>query len=89
MVMFTTSEQLGTRSVRYVNRAFIFCPENVVSFLCLLHLGLQARKPVFGGLGTTNAPTSLRNLHSLISAFVIYLLESVISQLPISEILTS
>ena len=41
----------------------------------------DARKPVFGGLQTTQA-----HLHSLISAFVIRLLESSISKLATGEI---
>ena len=43
----------------------------------------DARKPVFGGLRTTKAQT---NLHSLISAFVIRLLESIIPKLATSQI---
>ena len=47
------------------------------------YMGLDVRKPVFGGLRTTTAQTSLRRL---ISAFVIRLLESLISKLATSEI---
>ena len=46
-------------------------------------MGLAARKRVFGGLRTTQAQTSLR---SLISAFVICLLESILYKLATSEI---
>ena len=49
-------------------------------------MGLNAGKPVFGGLGTTKAQTSLR-IRSLISAFVIRFLESTLSKLATSEIL--
>ena len=45
-------------------------------------LGLIARKPVFGCLRTTKAQTS-----RLISAFVIRVMESIISKLDTSEIL--
>ena len=44
---------------------------------------LVARKPVFDGLQTTKAKTSLR---SLISTFVICLLENIISMLAASKI---
>ena len=50
-----------------------------------LHLGLDARKPVFGGLRTTKAQTSLR-IRSLFSAFVIHLIERIISKLATNEI---
>ena len=43
-------------------------------------MGLDARKPVFGGLRTTKVQTSL------ISTFVIGFLESIISRLAMSEI---
>ena len=46
-------------------------------------MGLDARKPVLSGLRTAKAQTSLR---SLISAFVIRLMESIISRLAASEI---
>ena len=49
-----------------------------------LYMGLNARKPVFMGLQTTKAQTSL---YSLISALVIRLLESIIYTLATSEIL--
>ena len=48
-------------------------------------MGLEARKPAFGGSGTTKAQTSLC-ICSLISAFVVRLLESIISQLATREI---
>ena len=51
--------------------------------ICHHNIGLNARKPVFGDLRTTKAQTSLR---SLISAFVIHLIESIISKLASSEI---
>ena len=46
-------------------------------------MGLDPRKPVFIGLGTTKAQTRLR---SLISAFVIPLLKSIISKLATREL---
>ena len=46
-------------------------------------MGLDVRKPVFGSLRTTQALTSLR---SLISAFVIRFLESIICKLATGEI---
>ena len=46
-------------------------------------MDLDARKPVFGGMRTTKAQTSLRRL---ISAFVIRFLESIISKLATSKI---
>ena len=50
-----------------------------------LHMGLDARKPVFGGLGTAaDQPVHRRNL---ISAFVILVLESIISKHATSEVL--
>ena len=48
-------------------------------------MGLEARKPAFGGLRTTKAQTSLC-ICSLISAFVVRLLESIISKLATREI---
>ena len=45
-------------------------------------MGLKARKPVFWGLRTTERQTSL---HSLITSFIIHLLES-ISRLAMREI---
>ena len=49
----------------------------------LQHMGLDARKPAFGDLRTTKTQTSLR---SLFSAFVIRIVESIISKLATSEI---
>ena len=46
-------------------------------------MGLNTRKPVFESLRTTKVQTSLR---SLISAFVIRLLESIISRLATRKI---
>ena len=53
-----------------------------------VYVGLDAKKPVFEGLRTTQTQTSLRRLHprSLISAFVIRDLEGTISKLATSEI---
>ena len=48
-------------------------------------MGLEARKPAFGGSRTTKAQTSLC-ICSLISAFVVRLLESIISKLATREI---
>ena len=47
-------------------------------------MGLDARKPVFGGLQTTQAQPA--HPRSLISAFVIRLLKSIISRLSSSKI---
>ena len=49
-------------------------------WICFNHMGLVAKKTVFGGLRATNRQTSL------ISAFVICFLESIISKLASSEI---
>ena len=56
-------------------------------------MGLGERKPVFGGLPTTKAQTSLpgsvqacADPHRLISAFVIRFLQSNISKLATDEI---
>ena len=49
-----------------------------MAFLGSNQMGLDERKPVFGGLQTTQAQTSLR---SLISVFVICFLESIIRSL--------
>ena len=49
-------------------------------------MGLDARKPVFGVLGTTKAQTSLRIRRSLISTFVIHFLKSIICKLATGEI---
>ena len=53
----------------------------------LLIMGLVARNPVFGGLQTTK-PDADQPAHpsSLINAFVIRLLESILSRLALSEI---
>ena len=48
-------------------------------------MSLVARKPVFGGLRTTQAQTSLHS-RSLISAFIIPFLESIICKLATGEI---
>ena len=48
-------------------------------------MGLDARKPVIGGLRTTQAQTSLR-ICSLISAFVIGFLKRIICKLATGEI---
>ena len=48
-------------------------------------MGLDARKPVFEGLRTTKALISLAHVRSMISAFVIHLLESIISKLATGE----
>ena len=48
-------------------------------------MGLDARKPVFGGLRTTGAYQPA-HMHSLISAFVIRFLKSIISKLASSKI---
>ena len=40
------------------------------------NIGLDVKNPLFGGLRTTKAQTSLR-IRSLISAFVIHLLKSI------------
>ena len=48
-------------------------------------MGLDARKPVFGGLRTTKAQNNLR-IHSLISAFVIHFLNNFICKLATGEI---
>ena len=45
------------------------------------HMGLDVRKPVMGGLLTTQAQTSLR-----IRTFVLHFLECIISRLATSEI---
>ena len=49
----------------------------------IINLGLDARKPVFGGLRTTDHHAHPR---SMISAFVIRVLESTISKLATSKI---
>ena len=51
----------------------------------LAHMGLVARKPVFGGLRTTQAHTPAHP-RSLISVFVIHFLESTICALATGEI---
>ena len=51
----------------------------------LYHMGLGARKPVFGGLRTTQAQTSLC-IRAVISTFVIRYLESIICKLATGEI---
>ena len=48
--------------------------------------GPQREKPVLGGLRTTQAQTQPAHSRSLISAFVIRILESTISKLAISQI---
>ena len=58
-----------------------------ICYSSVIVYGLDARKPVFGGLRTTQAQTSLR-IHAvcLISAFVIPYLESIIYNLATGEI---
>ena len=46
----------------------------------MVHMGLDARKPVFGGLGTTQGQNSLH------SAFVIRFLESTLCKLATGKI---
>ena len=48
---------------------------NVLAHTCILIYGPDVSKPVFGGLRTTQAQTSLG---SLISTFVVHFLESII-----------
>ena len=48
-------------------------------------MGLDVRKPVIGGLRTTKVQTSL---HRLVRAFVIHILESIISKLATRKIST-
>ena len=48
-------------------------------------MGIDARKPVFGGLRTLKAQTNLR-IRSLISIFVIRFFESIISRLAAKKI---
>ena len=50
------------------------------------NMGLDVRKSVLRGLRTTKGADHPGDLHSLISAFVIRLLESFISKLATSEI---
>ena len=53
---------------------------------CLLHKSLDARKPVFGqGFANNKGPDQPAYPGSLISAFVISLLESIISRIAISN----
>ena len=52
----------------------------------MISMGSVARKPVFMGLRTTKAQTSLRSCERLISTFVIRFLEGIISKLATSEI---
>ena len=64
----------------------------IVILLCIfkstVHMGRDARKPVFGGGFAKNKDADQpAHLHSLISAFVIPILESIISRLATSEIL--
>ena len=59
---------------------FLVCIE--LSRFC--NLGLDARKHVFGGFANNKGTDQPVNLSSLISAFVIPLLESIISRLATS-----
>ena len=54
--------------------------------LTKLNMGLDARKPVFDGLRITKAQDKPVQMSSLISAFVICFLESIISRLATSQI---
>ena len=57
-----------------------------VRFFSVHHfMGLEARKPVFGGFGNNKGADRPGQMHNLISAFVIRLLESIISRLAKSE----
>ena len=49
-------------------------------------MGFDTRKPVFGGLQTTQGADQPAHPRSLISAFVIPFLESIIGKLATSEI---
>ena len=66
-----------------ISKFFIYGVFSAIIFHIDNYMGLNVRKPVFGGLQTTKAKTSLCRL---ISAFVIRLLESMISKLASSEI---
>ena len=50
-------------------------------------MGLDARKPVFGGFANNTGTDQPAHPHSLINAFVICVLECIISKLATSEIL--
>ena len=50
------------------------------------HMGFDARKTVFGGLQTKKSADQPAHPRRLISAFVIRLLESIVSKLATSEI---
>ena len=67
------------RVVRYAVRVIA---SKAVPYATYTLLGFNARKPVFGGLQTTD----LKVKTSLVSAFVICLFESIISKLTPSEI---
>ena len=59
----------------------------VVYLLGSHHMGLEVRKPVFWGFVNNKDADQPVHPHSTISAFVIRLLESIISKLATSEIL--
>ena len=80
------------RYIPLVNKECLYIPLikhiSVIDSYCpyiLASLDLVARKPVFGGLQTTKAQTSLR-LRRLIISFIIHVLESMIYRPAISEI---
>ena len=56
------------------------------SKLCCIHMGLDARKPVFRGFANNKGADQPVHPCSLISAFVICLLESIISRLATSKL---
>ena len=83
----------------YLNKpsTALFSESNFLTkFICALHkmfkegifahMGLVARKPVFGGFANNTGADQPAHPQSLISAFVIHVLESVISSLATGKI---
>ena len=62
---------------KLINRKTVVC-----------HMGLDARKPVFGGFSNNTGADQPAHPRSLISAFVIRYLESIICKLATGEIST-
>ena len=88
IVLLSTHTWLRTKKIN-INNLVLSGDLASNKYICKLkrfsNLGLDARKPVFRGLQTTKGQTSLR---SLISAFVLRSLKSIITRLGTSEIST-
>ena len=75
---------LGNKKIILIMFSYPKACTSALNFVIACHMGFDARKPVFGGLRTTQAQTA--HQRSLISALVIRFFESIISNLATGEI---